>query len=93
MLQPKQWLLVLLEPAYLAVHLCLSCLMGTRGCSSAVIVNLGEGIYTRSQLKAASKGRPSIGILLLSNVALVAVSSTGTTRARQQPANAVTVGW
>ena len=40
---------------------------------SAVIVNLGEGIYTRSQLKAASKGRPSIGILLLSNVALVAV--------------------
>ncbi|CAL5228429.1 g11563 [Coccomyxa viridis] len=37
-----------------------------------VIVNLGEGIYTRSQLEAASKGRPSIGILLLSNVALVA---------------------
>lgn len=39
----------------------------------AVIVNLGEGIYTRSQLKASSKGRPSIGILLLSNVALVTV--------------------
>lgn len=41
----------------------------------AVIVNLGEGIYTRSQLKASSKGRPSIGILLLSNIALVAVTS------------------
>ena len=40
----------------------------------AVIVNLGEGIYTRSQLKASSKGRPSIGILLLSNIALVAVT-------------------
>ena len=48
-------------------------------CSSVVIVNLGEGIYTRSQLKASSKGRPSIGILLLSNVALVAVRSIGMT--------------
>lgn len=41
--------------------------------ASAVVVSLGEGIYTRSQLKANAKGRPSLVVLISTSVALAGV--------------------
>ncbi|CAL8466054.1 g5590 [Coccomyxa elongata] len=35
-----------------------------------VVVSLGEGIYTRSQLKANAKGRPSLIVLISTSLAL-----------------------
>lgn len=42
--------------------------------ASAVVVSLGEGIYTRSQLKANAKGRPSLIVLISTSLALAGVS-------------------
>ena len=39
----------------------------------AVIVSLGEGIYTRSQLKQNAKGRPAMLTLITTTLALAAV--------------------
>ena len=38
-----------------------------------MLVSLGEGIYTRSQLKQNAKGRPSMLTIASSNLALAAV--------------------
>jgi hypothetical protein len=40
------------------------------------VVSLGEGLYTRSQLKPGAKGRPSLIVLLTSSVALAGVRRT-----------------